>query len=178
MILRRLTPVDAAALFSYRSLPKVFRYQSFRPETIADADAFLAGTAAEANVPETWYQLGIFLKDTPALIGDIGIHFLPDGEIELGCTLAPESQGQGFATEAVSAVIGYLFEVMDKRRIVFSIDPRNSQSRNLAARMGMRQIGLFEKSVLIGSEWCDDAVYAIGAEDWAGRRPRIDPGRD
>ena len=173
----RLTLEDAAGLFGYRSLPEVCRYQSFRPSAIDDAVAFIAGTAAQADIPDTWYQLGIFQKSNSSLIGDIGIHFLGKGggNVELGCTLTPASQGQGYATEAVSAVIDYLFQSLGKRRAIFSIDPRNAPSRRLAARLGMRQVAYMEKNVLIDGELCDDVLYEINPFDWMSNRPRTAP---
>jgi RimJ/RimL family protein N-acetyltransferase len=109
--LRRLNQDDAAALFAYRRLPEVYVYQLWRAASISEASAFIAGTSNRVDHTGTWYQLGIFRVDDPALIGDIGLHFLPSGcdEVELGFTLAPPFQGQGFATEAISAVISYLF---------------------------------------------------------------------
>ncbi len=168
---------DASALFSYRSLPAVSRYQSFRPTSIADAVEFIDSIATKADIPDTWYQLGIFQKIESKLIGDIGIHFLAKGagEIELGCTLAPASQGQGYATEAAAAVIDYLFQSMGKLRVVFSVDPRNTRSRRLATRLGMRQAAYFEKSVLIDGEWCDDVIYEVNAADWMANRTRAMP---
>jgi len=46
------------------------------------------------------------------LIGDIGVRFLDDSQVELGYTLSPEYQGKGYAAEAVNAVIDYLFTVL------------------------------------------------------------------
>jgi RimJ/RimL family protein N-acetyltransferase len=163
LILRRLTVEDAAPLCSYRSLLEIYRYQNFRPTTIAESRAFIEATAAETNIPDTWYQLGIFLADERVLIGDIGIHFPAgdEGTVELGCTLVPGYQGCGYATEALTAVIGYLFTSQGKDRVIFSIDPRNAPSRRLAERLGMRQASFSEKSILIRGEWCDDLVYEI-----------------
>lgn len=128
---------------------------------------FLGATAEAPGTPDTWYQLGIFIADQPELAGDIGIHFLQssEGEIELGCTLSPAYQGRGYATEAVAAVIGYLFKELGKRRVIFSIDPRNTLSRRLAERLGLKQVGYTEKSCFIAGEWCDDMTYALDITD-------------
>ncbi len=135
-----------------------------------DAAAFIESTAAETDVSDTWYQLGLFLK-YGKLIGDIGIHFqtVDDSTIELGCTLAPDYQSRGYATEALTAVIDYLFKSPGKTRVVFSVDPRNSPSRKLAKRLGMRQASFSEKSILIRGEWYDDLVYELEKRDWIER---------
>jgi RimJ/RimL family protein N-acetyltransferase len=172
LLLRRLSREDAEALFGYRSLPEIYCYQAFRPQSVAEAACFIDSTSGETGVPGTWCQLGIYRNDDRALIGDIGVHFLPEGEtcdLELGCTVSPAYQGRGYATEALAAVIDYVFAEMDKRRIMFSVDPRNNPSRRLASRLGMRLTGYFEKSCLIRGEFCDDMVFELTPEDWANR---------
>jgi RimJ/RimL family protein N-acetyltransferase len=171
LLLRRLTEKDAAALFSYRSLAEVYRYQNFHPMTEVDAAAFIEATAADLDAPDTWYQLGIFLADERYLIGDVGIHFpaVTEDPVELGCTLSPDYQGRGYATEGLTAVIDYLFKSLGKTRVVFSLDPRNSPSRKLAERLGMRQASFSEKSILIRGEWCDDLVLELDKTDWIER---------
>ena len=44
------------------------------------------------------------------MIGDIGIHFLNDGfQTEIGYTICPEYQKNGYALEAVHSVLNYIF---------------------------------------------------------------------
>lgn len=166
--LRKLNKGDAAALYSYRSLPEVFIFQLWRAATVSDATAFISGTADRLDHTGTWYQLGIFRVDDPILIGDIGIHFInaDKGEVELGFTLAPAFQGMGYATEAVSAVITHLFSNLKKRRITISVDPRNTSSRKLAARIGMVQTGCYDERIPGSGDVCTDITYALNAEDW------------
>ena len=166
--LRKLKKGDAAALSSYRSLPEVYAYQLWRAGTVSDAAAFISGTADRLDHTGTWYQLGIFRTGDPDLIGDIGIHFLSSekGEVELGFTLAPAFQGKGYATEAVSAVINYLFADLRKRRIVITVDPRNVRSRRLAARLGMVRTGCYDQQIPGSGDMCIDITYALNTEDW------------
>ncbi len=171
--LRKLNKGDATALFSYRSLPEVNAYQLWRAASVSDATAFISGTADRLDHTGTWYQLGIFLSSDPALIGDIGIHFVnaDRGEVELGFTLAPSVQGRGYATEAVSAVITYLFTRLRKRRITIAVDPRNTASRRLAARLGMVQTGCYDKQIQDSGEVCNDITYALNFENWPLSNP-------
>jgi RimJ/RimL family protein N-acetyltransferase len=172
LCLRKLTNSDAAALFAYRSLPEIYAYQS-RTTTLSDAAAFISGTADELDQPGTWYQLGIFRTGDPALIGDIGIHFLntDTGQVELGFTLAPAFQGQGYATEAVSAVLSYLFIYLKKRRIIITVDPRNTRCRLLAARLGMVQTACYDKQIPSSGDVCSDITYTVNADDWRANPP-------
>jgi len=159
LLLKRLTPDDAPALFRYRSLPEICRYQSFQPAEIADAVTFITGTSDKIDVTDTWYQLGIFPEGGVDLIGDIGIHFLPDAEVELGYTLAPDFQRKGYATEALLPVIDHLFKKLAKRRITCSINSRNEPSIPLAGRLGLRPIYRARPDD-------GDLMYEITAGDW------------
>jgi RimJ/RimL family protein N-acetyltransferase len=171
--LRKLNEGDAASLFSYRSLPEVYAYQLWRAASVSDATAFISGTADRLDHTGTWYQLGIFRLNDPTLIGDIGIHFInaDRGEVELGFTLAPASQGKGYATEAVSAVITHLFINLRKRRIIINVHPGNSRSRRLASRLGMVQTGCYDKQIPDSGDVCNDITYALNAENWSLSNP-------
>lgn len=147
--LRRLSPKDAPALFAYRSLPEVYRFQSSRQTTVADAAAFIAGTADRPDIPGTWFQLGIFRLEGQILIGDVGIHFLPQGEAELGYTLTPSFQGRGYAAEAATAVINWLFGSPNRRCVFCAIDPNNMPSLKLAKRIGLKPAGTGANQELI-----------------------------
>ena len=166
--LRKLKECDAESLFSYRSLPEIYAYQLWRADSVSDASAFISRTAARLDHSGTWYQLGIFRLNDPALIGDIGIHFISaeTGEVELGFTLAPPFQGKGYAFEAVSAVITYLFINLRKRRIIINVAPGNSRSRRLASRLGMVQTGCYDKKIPDNGDMCDDITYALNAKNW------------
>jgi RimJ/RimL family protein N-acetyltransferase len=167
LCLRKLTNGDAVALFAYRSLPEIYAYQS-RTTTLSDAAAFISGTADKLDQPGTWYQMGIFRSGDSILIGDIGIYFVTSekAEVELGFTLAPSFHGQGYATEAVSAVINYLFKALGKRRIIINVDPRNTRSRKMASRLGMTQTGCHDHQTP-GGEGGDEVTYTLNVEDWA-----------
>ncbi|MGD9487190.1 MAG: GNAT family N-acetyltransferase [Calditrichaceae bacterium] len=107
LILKALSRGDASLMYSYRSDPEVTRYQSWHPASEHEAESFIIETnKTDFNTVDTWFQLGVYLKSTGELIGDIGIHFLaPDNrQAEIGFTIAPKHQRKGYATEAVAQV--------------------------------------------------------------------------
>jgi ribosomal-protein-alanine N-acetyltransferase len=57
-------------------------------------------------------------------------------EVELAYVLGREYWGNGYATEACRAMIGYTFEVLKLPRIVNSIAPDNIRSINVVKRLG------------------------------------------
>ena len=101
------------------------------------------------------------IKNKNILIGDIGIHFLKiDRQVEIGYTLSPNYQGQGYAFEAVSSVITYLFSGLKKEMIIASVDKDNIKSINLLHKLGFKQ-----KVPIVGenlnSEYPDDYIFIL-----------------
>ena len=172
LTLRALKLTDSTSMFKYRSNPIVSQYQNWKPRTLDDVVDFISKLPDLPNMPDTWYQLGIFIKESHVLIGDIGIHFIDDLQVEIGFTLSLEYQGKGLATEAIGEVLNYLFFNMKKHRIVASIDPRNLKSMALLKRIGMRKEAHFRKSIWFNEQWSDDVVFAILDEEWTTRKPQ------
>lgn len=140
LFIRPIEPGDKEAVFSYRSQREVNKYQGFIPDNLSDVERFIANTAKEINTPGTWFQLVLILKESGALIGDIGLHFpeadsLPD-TVEIGYTLDSASHGNGYATEALLAIIEYLKTALGKKNFTASVDPENAASIRVLERLG------------------------------------------
>jgi RimJ/RimL family protein N-acetyltransferase len=166
--LKELTVVDAENLFRYRSLPEVTRFQGWAPTSVEDAVRFIENDIChEMNQPDTWFQWGILLREGQTLIGDLGIHFLPDeSTVEIGVTIAPEFQGRGLAAEAVACVMDFIFHTLHKSKVVASVDPMNEKSMALMCRVGFQLEGIYKNAVFFRGEWVDDAVFFMTRELW------------
>ena len=171
LALRRFRPADVTAFQRYRSDPGVARYQSWTaPVPAAEAaglvEEFAAGDPAEPG----WFQYAIDLDGT--LIGDVGV-LLHDNrkQAEIGFTIAPQHQGHGYATEAVTAVLTSLFD-RGLRRVSAECDVRNRRSMRLLQRVGFRIEGYRPANTWIKDEWTDDLLFGLLVEDHAGR-PRL-----
>jgi RimJ/RimL family protein N-acetyltransferase len=169
-----MTLADAPALYAYRADPSVTRFQGFAPESVADAEAFIEGSlGADLSEPDRWCQVGLFLRETGELVGDMGAkRFGYDGaHAEVGFTIAPGHQRRGLATEAVHALLAYLFDDLSLHRAIGSVDPANVGSRALLERLGMRQEAHFVKAYWFRDRWVDDVVYAMLREEWGALTP-------
>jgi RimJ/RimL family protein N-acetyltransferase len=156
-----LTPGDADA--------EVARFQSWLPDSVDDARAFIvrnASTPFDQN--DSWYQLAVRSAATDELVGDLGVHFLADDghQVEIGFTIAPAHQRQGLGTLAVVALLDYLFTVLNKHRVFASVDPRNEASMALLRSVGMRQEAHFRQSLFWKGEWVDDVVLGLLRSEW------------
>lgn len=167
----RLKGDDAEALYRYRSNPEVTRFQNWEPSSLDEVRDFIArGSEVLPDTPGKWVQYGLYLKESGELVGDCGIHVLDDDprQVEIGITLTPDHQGNGLASEALQAVLGYLFHSLNKHRVFGSVDPRNKASIALLERVGMRQEAHFVQSYWFKGEWADDMIYAILKSEFSG----------
>lgn len=169
LIIKSIQLSDAEAILNYRSDPIANKYQGWVPHNLEDVNDFIQNRVElEINIPETWHQLVIIHKESEKIIGDIGLHFMDHEEkqVEIGFTLDKNYQGKGYATEALKHLINYLFNNLNKHRILASIDPKNISSIKLVERLGFRKEAHFVKSLFINGKWLDDLKYAILEEEW------------
>jgi RimJ/RimL family protein N-acetyltransferase len=169
LAIRDLEANDGPRVFAYHRRPEVSQFQSWGTESVDVVQSYIRSLAAiEPGTPGKWYQVGIFLSENGKLIGDCGFRVLKDDpeQAEIGITLAPEFQGKGYATEAVNALLHYLFVTLDKHRVFGSVDPRNASSMSLLDRLAMRKEAHFVKSLRFRGEWVDDVIFAVLAEEW------------
>jgi RimJ/RimL family protein N-acetyltransferase len=79
-------------------------------------------------------------------------------------------QGRGYGSEAVGALVRYLFAERGKHKVCADCDTRNAASWRLLERLGFRREGELRESFRDGSTWADDYVYGLLASEWAARR--------
>lgn len=169
LILDPLRAEDAPALFAYRGDPDVSRYQDWQPTTEAECAAFIAEQAARPfGMPDSWCQLAIRNNAGGDLVGDFGVHFPPttDDPIEFGISLKPAAQRHGYARDVMAAAIKRAFGDWGYRRLVASVDPRNTASVALCRALGMRQEAHHDESYRFRDKWVDDMIFALLAREW------------
>jgi RimJ/RimL family protein N-acetyltransferase len=173
LIVRRLQESDLAAFCRYRSDPEVARYQDWITFPAEDGRRFFAQQAKlHPDVAGTWFQTAVELAETGELIGDCGLHSLRDQprQVEIGFTLAPTHWGNGYATEAVSCLLDYVFGKLAKHRAVSVTDARNARAARVLERVGMRREGHFRQNVWFKGEWGDEFLYALLDREWRAAR--------
>jgi len=110
------------------------------------------------------------------LIGDCAFQVRADDErqAQIGFTLSPTSQKQGYATEAVTGLLNVLFGKMRLHRVTATCDVENEASVRLLERIGMRREARFLESVWFKGAWGSEYVYAVLDKEWSRARCAAD----
>ena len=108
-----------------------------------------------------WQQFAVIDRETTAFLGDIGVNFdTPrNQQAEIGFAFAASARGQGFATEAVGALVEYLF-ARGRHRLIALTDMRNLPTHKLLEKLRFRREGLYLQSWAEDGKWFDEVGYA------------------
>lgn len=114
-------------------------------------------------------KLWVFRKDEPErIIGDVSfseIVYEPFLSCFLGYKFDKDETGNGYAAEAVKAVIQYIFDTLKLHRIEANIMPRNERSISLVEKLGFENEGLSRKYLKINGKWEDHLHYVLLNEE-------------
>ena len=164
---------DLAAFVAYRSDPEVARYQGWTSAfSRADAERFLADQQGVGFCqPGAWLQLALVDRASGVVHCDCAVHTLDDqpASTEVGVTLAPGSQGKGYATEALGTLVAALFEQGGMHRVFANTDERNVAAHRVFERLGFRREGCHLEAYWFKDEWTTLCVYALLGREWRAR---------
>lgn len=170
---RVFSNTDAEAFSAYRSDPAIARFQGWdTPVSLAKAQEFIEEMRMlEMGMPGFWYQIALERRDSPGLIGDVAFHILrrDDRQAEIGYTIAAPFQRQGYGSEAVSGLLGFLFLEFGLHRVTATCDTENTASIHLLRKLGFRQEGHFVENYSIDGQWRSDNLFALLAREWESR---------
>lgn len=169
LVLRRFNGGDLPAFRAYRNDPEVAKFQGWESFSLRKATDFVAQQQVQKIAsPGQWLQIAIALKHTGQLVGDcaLKIHAADARQATIGITLARAFQGQGLASEALSALLEYLFLEAKLHRVQADTDPANVRAWRLLERLGMRREAHCLQSLWFKGHWADEFYYAILRQEW------------
>ena len=169
LILRPFTDADADRYFSYRSLPETVRYLYRDPLTLEESIQRMPQYARlEFEKDADIFTLAIQPKGATELAGEILFKFesVRAMQGELGYSLHPDSIGNGYVTEAATAMLRLGFEHFGFHRIFARIDAENAPSIAVAERLGMRREAHLIENDFFAGRWGSEYVYAILATEY------------
>jgi len=170
LLLRPLGAEDAPALLAIFGDPEVMRYWSTPPWTSPDDALAMVRRARESATEGTALRLGVVRRVDGALVGTCTLFDLvaSSRRAELGYALARSAWGQGYAREAVGALLDHGFGAMGLHRVEADVDPRNAASARLLERLGFVREGLLRERWIVAGEVTDTALYGLLRREWVG----------
>lgn len=114
------------------------------------------------------YTFGIFCKEEKTLIGSTGLHNrLDDNAREIGYWINANYVKQGYATEAVKALIKVGFEIEQLDRIEIRCAPSNTASQGIPKRLGFLHKGTLKNRITdVEGEPGNVMIWTLFKEDY------------
>ncbi len=164
LLLRQAEQTDAQAMFDHwASDPEVTKYLTWPThENVNTTYAVLESWIAQYQRPN-YYQWMIVLKDLGQPIGTISVVHSRDiiASAEIGYCIGKAWWHQGYTTEALQAVMDYLFDQVGINRMEACHDVNNPNSGKVMEKCGMRLEGIHRSADRNNQGICDMARYAI-----------------
>ena len=164
LILRDHFLNDWVEIHEYASIPEVSKYDSWGPNTEKDSKDFVDRMIQQAEeVPRFKYDLAIFHKQDQKVIGGVGVRRASQESYvaDLGYAINPNYQGQGFATEAVQAILRLGFDKLGLKIIFATCDVKNIASYKVMEKCGMIKVGELKNFKEFKGSWHDSFRYEI-----------------
>lgn len=170
LLLRAFRPDDFKPLLAFHSLPDAVRFVPFEPRTRESMASALERKMASRTLQQDGDLLEFAVISTAdgSLVGDVllALRSLEHATLEVGYLFHPASGGRGLATEAVRALLDLAFHELGVHRVVARVDVRNTASRALCTRLGMRQEAHLVENTWFKGEWTSEAGYALLSGEW------------
>jgi RimJ/RimL family protein N-acetyltransferase len=176
LLLRSVRDEDIDRILEYRNLPEVTHWLL---NTEVDPASFRAVWRRVAEDPHD-HSVAVVLDGV--VIGTVSLDVV-DGmgqpgmpkrtEAQLGYIFDPAYAGQGYATEAVTAMVAYAFDQLGVRRITAGCFADNHASVRILEKIGMRR-----EQHSVGDSWhakfgwIDGYTYGLLDESWRNRDER------
>ncbi|MCG9722008.1 GNAT family N-acetyltransferase [Shewanella sp. Isolate7] len=130
--------------------------------TLASAQSVVVANArlAEAGLA---FKFAIFNREQTDIIGLCNITNLVMGVFKaanLGYSVAERYQGQGYMTEALSALLDWVFDEVGLNRVMANYMPHNLSSARLLERLGFEREGYAKAYLKIAGQWQDHVLTA------------------
>jgi len=170
LLIRNFKDADLVSFVAYRNEPEVAKYQGWKPPYTEEMGLKFIHQMKDMNAPKqgSWIQFALALKKTDELIGDLGV-FIKQTDIRqatIGFSIAKGQWRKGFATEAISQILDYLYVDLDLHRVVADCDEENVASYRTMEKLGFRREAHFIESFLVNDVYRSEYHYGMLQREW------------
>ena len=172
LILRKISPKDAADMYEYARLPQVTRYLTwYEHESVQYTRDYLQALQGSYRRGE-FFDWGLELKENGKFIGTCGFTDIREDYnfAEVGYVLSPAYQGRGLMSEALREVLRFGFETLCVERIEAKHMEGNDASAAVMKRCGMSYEGRIRRRMIIKGCYEDYHLYSILKSEYKAQR--------
>lgn len=174
LVLRRYTMDDVDAMYeNWAKDTEVTAYLFWDAHPDTDVTREVLGTWVPQYAEAGYYNWGIEMDGV--LIGNIAVVDCSDRNewAEIGYVIGKAYWGRGIMTEALEAVLRYLFETVAVHRICLKHDVENVGSGRVMIKNGLVREGVQRKAHRRrDGSWADLPVYSMLREEWDVREKK------
>lgn len=170
LLLRTFEKADLDDLMTYYALPEVQRYLDWKARDRVECKAALDAMRGQITLqrPGDTLTLAAVRACDSLLVGQVSIRWsdatAAQGEVRF--VFNPIYRGQGYAQEAVTALIDLAFDHFRIHRIFARCDARNTRSAKLMQALGMRLEAHYREHALFQGEWDEELHFAVLDREW------------
>lgn len=153
LVIRPLEAADAYAMTALLLDPDVSRWLAIFPQPFThEASVSWCERAARDLASGDGGLMGVFLRDTGVLIGNIALHLNEDRQsAEAGYWLGKNFHGHGYAAEALGAILDFAFSLPHLSHIHATAASDNMSSDKLLVKKGFHRTHLGERVTADGA---------------------------
>jgi ribosomal-protein-alanine N-acetyltransferase len=161
LILRKIQANDADMVYTWMGDSEVCRYERWKPHPNPEYSRGYINEVFNGYKSDCTYQWGIELNEK--LIGSVSSVNVDDYDQKatLGYCLAREYWSNGYATEAVKAVLQYMFVEIGLNRIEASHSINNIASGRVLEKAGMLLEGQSKDYYFCNSGFQDSRLFGV-----------------
>ncbi len=146
------------------------------PDPVLSRDTFAVrcGSRQRERQLGTGHGYGIFVDGH--LAGEINLSIVQRGPFQssyVGYWIDEALAGNGYMPEALVLLCRSAFEDLRLHRVQISIIPRNTASRRVVEKLGIRDEGVAQRYLEINGVWEDHIRYAMTVEEWEQRGDQL-----
>ena len=165
LILRRYVIEDAEAMYkNWASDSDVTKFLTWQPHSSVEVSRGIIENWLKEYSDEKYYQWAIVLKaNGNEPIGDISVVQMNEdiSMVHIGYCLGRAWWRRGIMSEALKAVMDFMFDTVEVNRVESRHDPMNPNSGKVMRKCGMKYEGTLRSADRNNQGICDACYYAL-----------------
>lgn len=97
--------------------------------------------------------------------------YLVGSQTTVGFGVVPDERCKGYATEAASVIVDYLFLTNNIVRVQADTSTENKASQRVLEKVGFKKEGIIRRHFFSTGKWRDSFLYSILRDEW--KEPKI-----